>query len=156
LLFTSPEVFMKSLESPESPLSETIYTIGPQRVVLDSVAHFQRLTSDRVQLRHTYNAVVNGLKREGMTSLLLDEAAGLLGAQYRYPGALPFLVDALILMRYVEVDSAMRRAMAVLKMRGSAHAREIRSFSIGKYGIEVGEPFSGQEGILSGSPHRVA
>jgi circadian clock protein KaiC len=156
LLFTSPEVFLKSLESPDSPLSETMHTIAPQRAVLDSVAHFQRLTSDRVELRHVYNSIVNGLKREGMTSLLLDEAARLLGPQYRYAGALPFLVDALVLMRYVEVDSAMRRAIAVLKMRGSTHAREIRSFSIGKNGVEVGEPFSGQEGILSGSPHRVA
>jgi circadian clock protein KaiC len=156
LLFTSPEVFLKSLESPDSPLSETMHTIAPQRAVLDSMAHFQRLTSDRVELRHVYNSIVNGLKREGMTSLLLDEVARLLGPQYRYAGALPFLADALILMRYVEVDSAMRRAIAVLKMRGSTHAREIRSFSIGKNGVEVGEPFSGQEGILSGSPHRVA
>ena len=156
LLFTSPEVFLKSLESPDSPLSETIRTIAPQRAVIDSMAHFQRLTSDRVELRHICNTMVNGLKREGMTGLLLDEAARLLGAQYRYAGALPFLVDALILMRYVEVNSAMQRAIAVIKMRGSTHAREIRSFSVGKNGIEVGEPFSGQEGILSGSPHRVA
>ncbi|GAB4531287.1 MAG: hypothetical protein Kow0063_10350 [Anaerolineae bacterium] len=156
LLFTSPEVLLKGLQSPDSPLSESIHGIAPQRAVVDSMAHFQRLTSDPVELRHIYNTLVNGLKREGMTSLLLDEAARLLGPQYRYAGALPFLVDTLILMRYVEVDSAMQRAIAVLKMRGSAHAREIRSFSIGQTGIEVGEPFSGQEGILSGSPHRVA
>lgn len=156
LLFTSPEVLLKSLESPDSHLSETIQLIAPQRTVVDSMAHFQRLTLDPVQLRHMYNTLVNGLKREGMTSLLLDEAARLLGPQYRYAGALPFLVDALILMRYVEVDSAMQRAIAVLKMRSSAHARDIRRFTIGQHGIEVGEPFSGQEGILSGSPHRVA
>jgi len=156
LLFTSPEVFLKSMQSPDSPLSETIHRVAPQRAVVDSMAHFQRLTADPVELRHIYNTLVNGLKREGMTSLLLDEAARVLGSQSRYAGALPFLVDALILMRYVEVDSAMQRAIAVLKMRGSAHAREIRSFSIGQHGIEVGEPFSGQEGILSGSPHRVA
>jgi circadian clock protein KaiC len=156
LLFTSPEVFLKSLQSPDSPLSETLHAVAPQRTVVDSMAHFQRLTSDPVELRHIYNTLVNALKREGMTSLLLDEAARLLGPQYRYAGALPFLVDALILMRYVEVDSSMQRAVAVLKMRGSAHAREIRSFSVGQNGVEVGEPFSGQEGILSGSPHRVA
>jgi circadian clock protein KaiC len=100
--------------------------------------------------------MVNGLKREGMTSLLLDESDRLLGAPYRTMGALPFLVDSILLMRYVELDSAMQRAVAVLKMRGSQHAREIRSFSIGQHGIEIGEPFSGREGVLSGSPHRVA
>lgn len=156
LFFTSPEVFLKSLQSPDSPLSGTIRSLDPRRAALDSIAHFQRFTSDPVELRHIYNTLVNGLKREGMTSLLLDEAARLLGAPYRYVGALPFLVDAIVLMRYVEVDSTMQRAIAILKMRGSAHVKEIRSFSIGGNGVEVGAPFSGQEGILSGSPHRVA
>jgi len=156
LLFTSPEVFLKSLRSTENPLSEKIRMFAPRRAVVDSMAHFQRLTSDPVELRHIYNTLVNGMKRDGMTSLLLDEAVRLLGVQYRYAGSLPFLVDALILLRYVEVDSTMERAVAVLKMRGSGHAREIRRFSIGRHGIQVGEPFSGQEGILSGSPHRVA
>jgi circadian clock protein KaiC len=109
-----------------------------------------------VELRQIYNSLVNGLKREGITSFLIDESARLLGAHYHRTGALPFLADAIILMRYVEVDSAMQRAMAILKMRGSSHGREIRGFSIGEGGIQVGEPFSGQEGILSGSPHRVA
>jgi circadian clock protein KaiC len=156
MFFTSPEVFLKSMQAPDSPLSEMIRAIEPQRAVLDSMSHFQRLTTDTVDLRHIYNSLVNGLKREGMTSLLLDEAARLIGAPYRHTGALPFLVDAIILMRYVEVDSAMQRAIAVLKMRGSAHAREIRGFSVTERGIQVGEPFSGREGILSGTPHRVA
>jgi circadian clock protein KaiC len=156
LFFTSPEVLLKSLQSPTSPLSETIRSMAPQRAVLDSMAHFHRLTSDPVELRHIYNTLVNGLKREGMTSLLLDESDRLLGAPYRTMGALPFLADTILLMRYVELDSAMQRAMAVLKMRGSQHAREIRSFAIGQQGIEIGEPFSGREDVLSGSPHRVA
>ena len=156
MVFTSPEVFLKSLQSPDSPLSETIRTVAPRRAVLDSMALFQRFTSDPVELRNIYNMLVNGLKREGMTSLLLDEAERLLGPQSRYTGALPFLVDTIVLMRYVEVDSAMQRAIAILKMRGSAHAKEIRGFSVGPGGIQVGEPFSGREGILSGSPHRVA
>lgn len=156
LLFTSPEVFLKSLQSPDSPLSEAIRTTALQRVVLDSVAHFHRLTSDPVELRTIYNTLVNGLKREGMTGLLLDETARLLGSQPRHMGSLPFLVDAILLMRYVEVDSTMQRAIAILKMRGSAHVREIRRFSIGQGGIQIGDPFSGREGILSGSPHRVA
>lgn len=156
LVFTSPEVLLKSLQAPESPLTEAVRALGARRAVMDSVAQFQRLTTDPVELRHLYNTLVNGLKREGLTSLLLDEAARLLGAQHRYSGSLPFLADAIVLMRYVEVDSAMQRAIAILKMRGSAHAREIRSFSIGQDGIRIGEPFSGREGILSGSPYRVA
>ncbi|UCC86230.1 MAG: AAA family ATPase [Anaerolineales bacterium] len=156
MLFTSPEVLVKSLQSPDSPLSETVRNLAPRRVVIDSMAHFLRFATDPVELRHIFNTLVNALKREGMTSLLLDEATRLLGAQYRQSGSLPFVVDAILLMRYVEVDSAMQRAIAILKMRGSAHASEIRGYSIGQGGIKIGEPFKDREGILSGSPHRVS
>jgi len=44
----------------------------------------------------------------------------------------------------------------VLKMRGSDHDKDIRQFSITPRGVEVQSRFEGQEGILSGSPHRMA
>jgi circadian clock protein KaiC len=43
-----------------------------------------------------------------------------------------------------------------MKMRGSAHQKEIRRFEISKGGLEIGAPFTGREGILSGTPHRIA
>jgi circadian clock protein KaiC len=42
----------------------------------------------------------------------------------------------------------------VLKLRGSDHAKDIRQFEISEKGIRVQARFEGQEGILSGSPHR--
>ena len=59
-------------------------------------------------------------------------------------------------MRYVEIESAIRKALLVLKMRGSDHAKDIRQYEITEYGIEVQSTFEGQEGILSGSPRRMA
>ena len=91
-----------------------------------------------------------------MTSLLLDEAARMLQTRRGRMESLPFLVDAVILLRYVEVDSRMQRAIAVMKMRGSPHQKEIRRFEIGQGGIEVGEPFADRAGILTGSPKRIA
>lgn len=154
ILFTSPEVLLNSLKAESSFLSDSIRMLSPERVVIDSAAHFQRITTDPLELRQTYNTLVNALKRENMTSLLLDEAVNVLQFQRGRMAALPFLVDTVILLRYVEVDSTMQRAMAVLKMRGSAHQKEIRSFQITRGGIKLGEPFTGREGILSGAPHR--
>jgi circadian clock protein KaiC len=56
-------------------------------------------------------------------------------------------------MRYVEIDSAMQRAILVLKMRGSAHAKEIRRYVIKPGGLSVLNAFKGREGLLSGTPH---
>lgn len=156
IIFTSPEVFLGSLKTPNSPLSETLRTLSPERVVIDSAAHFQRLTNDPQELRENYNSLVNAMKREGMTSLLLDEVASVLAVQRGRMLSLPFLVDTVMLLRYVEVESTMQRAIAVLKMRGSAHQKDIRRFEIGQGGLNIGEPFTGREGILSGTTRRMA
>jgi circadian clock protein KaiC len=61
-----------------------------------------------------------------------------------------------VLLRYVEIDSAVQRAMVIIKMRGSDHAKEIRRFEINeKDGVVVTGVFEGREGILSGISHRI-
>ena len=144
LMFTSPEVFLASLESPDSRLNQ---------LVLDSVSHFDRLTDDEQKLRGIYTSVVNGLRREGITAVLLGEK-GRVDYRYAFKGGLSFLVDSIILLRYVEIESTMQRAIVVLKMRGSNHVKEIRRYEIGTGGLKVLGVFEGREGILSGMPYR--
>jgi len=153
LIFTSPEVLLASLESPDSHLNRLILDAGIQRLALDSVSHFNRLTDDAHKLRDIYTSVANGLRRGGITSLLLGEESQ---PQYRraFKGGLSFIVDAIVMLRYVEIESAMQRAIVVLKMRGSNHAKEIRRYEIGSGGMTVLEVFEGREGLLSGIPHR--
>ena len=153
LMFTSPEVFLASLESPDSHLNQLILDANIGRLVLDSVSHFVRITDDVQRLRHVFTTVANGLRREGLTAMLLGEEGR---TEYRRAdkGGLSFVVDAIILMRYVEIESAMQRAIVVLKMRGSNHAKEIRRYEIKSGGLEVLDVFEGREGLLSGIPYR--
>jgi circadian clock protein KaiC len=151
-MFTSPEVFLASLEPPDSHLNRLIYEANIRRLVLDSVSHFDRLTDDEQELRGLYTQAVNGLRREQITALLLGEDSRSSHRQ-AFKGGLSFLVDAILLMRYVEIDSAMQRAILVLKMRGSPHAKEIRRYVIGTEGLTVMDTFEGREGLLSGTPH---
>jgi len=153
LMFTSPEVFLASLESPDSHLNQLILDANIKRLVLDSVSHFARITDDVQGLRRVFTTVANGLRREGLTAVLLGEEGR---AEYRRAdkGGLSFVVDVIILMRYVEIESAMQRAIVVLKMRGSNHAKEIRRYEIKSGGLEVLDVFEGREGLLSGIPYR--
>jgi circadian clock protein KaiC len=155
LYFTSPQVLLKSLEAPAGPLSDLFSEKNIKRVVLDSVTHFTRLTNDQPQLRHMYNLLINALKREGVTAMLLAEE-GHMETQRTERGALSFMVDAIVLLRYVEVESAIQRAVAVMKMRGSDHVKEIRRYEIRKNGLVVTGPFEGRESILTGISHRVS
>ncbi len=157
IIFTSPEIFLESLKAGEAgPIAEKIRTLNPDRIVIDSASHFQRLTDDVLELREIYNTLVNAMKRQDMTSLLLDEALNVLQAQRGRMASLPFVVDTVLLLRYVEVDSSIQRAIAVMKMRGSTHQKEIRRFNIMQGGLQLGDPFTGREGILSGTTHRIA
>lgn len=153
LIFTSPEVFLASLQSPDSRLNQLLLEANIRRLVLDSVSHFNRLTSDMQALRHVYASVANGLRREGVTAMLLGEE-GRAGYRRAFIGGLSFIVDNIILLRYVEIESAMQRAVVVLKMRGSDHAKEIRRYEIGPGGLAVLNVFEGREGLLSGMSYR--
>jgi circadian clock protein KaiC len=154
VIFTSPQVFLSSLQSPISPINSAIRDMDVKRAVIDSVTQFQTLTRDPVELRAFYNHMINGLRREGITSLLLSEDSGpdfVRGDR----GRLAFVVDSVVLLRYVEIDSVMQRAVAVLKTRGSDHDKAIRRFEIKRGGLVVHEAFKGREGLLTGSPRLV-
>ena len=154
LLFTSPQVLLSSLQTPTSPLNRLLLENNIQRVAVDSVSHFRRISDDPQELRHTFNTLCNAFKREGLTSILIGEENR---ADYvrQERGRLSFVVDVIILMRYIEIDSAIQRGIVVLKMRGSDHIKEIRRYEIKRGGISVIGVFEGREAILSGSPYRV-
>jgi len=153
VVFTSPQVFLSSLQSPISPISSAMRDMAVKRVVIDSVSQFRVLSQNPVELRSYHNHLINGLRREGVTSLLVSEDSGpdfVRGDQ----GRLAFIVDSVILLRYVEIDSVMQRAIAVLKTRGSDHDKAIRRFEIKRGGITIGDAFQKHEGLLTGSPRR--
>lgn len=153
VVFTSPQVFLGSLQSPISPINSAIRDMGVKRAVIDSVTQFHTLSRDPVELRSYYNHLINGLRREAITSLLVSEDSGPDFVRSDR-GRLAFVVDSVILLRYVEIDSVMQRAVAVLKTRGSDHDSSIRRFEIQRGGMVVYEPFHDRQGLLSGTPRR--
>ena len=65
------------------------------------------------------------------------------------------LVENLLLLRFVELRSEIRRIVSVLKLRDSDFDPRIREFLITSSGLEVGEPFGGTEAILTGVAHHI-
>ncbi len=155
IIMTSPEVSRKDIESVGGMIETYIVQTGARRVVVDSITHFARLTQDPIELRGIEFNFINALKREGLTSILTHESPVLLG-EAPQDDNLGFVVDSYLMLRYVEIESAIRKALLVLKMRGSEHAKDIRQYDITGRGFEVQSKFEGQEGILSGSPRRMA
>jgi len=156
VIMTSPEVGQADLERVGGRVESLVREIGAKRILVDSLSHFERLTQDPIQLRGVIYSFVNALKREGLTSLLTRESPALIGEGDSVDDDVAFVMDSYLMMRYVEIDSAVRKALLVLKLRSSDHAKDIRQFEITANGFEVRSKFEGREGILSGSPHRMA
>lgn len=153
VIMTSPEITKLDLENVGGRIETLVSEMGARRILVDSLSHFERLTDDPVELRSMQYSFINALKREGLTAILTKESEAILGESDADPSA-AFFVDSYILLRYVEIESAIHKALLVLKMRGSDHAKDIRQFQILPTGVDLQAPFEGQEGILSGSPHR--
>ncbi|MBD3315478.1 MAG: ATPase [Chitinivibrionales bacterium] len=153
VVFSDPQTAIGEFEKIDGQFVSLIEEMDVKRVAVDSMTHFEALSMDEVELREIERNFVNYLKREGVTSVLLRENDSLMGQITHATSKIPFIVDSYILLRYVEVDSAIEKALIILKMRGSDHHKDIRRFRIGNNGFEVESTFSGREGIMSGITH---
>jgi len=156
VIMTSPEVGKSDLERVGGRIESIAREIGARRILVDSLSHFERLSDDPVELRGVLFGFINALKREGLTSVLTRESLALIGENSSAEEEVAFVADSYLMLRYVEIESAIRRALLVLKLRGSDHAKDIRQFEVTPSGIEVRSKFEGREGIMSGSPRRMA
>ncbi|NJD51818.1 MAG: hypothetical protein FIB07_03020 [Candidatus Methanoperedens sp.] len=133
-------------------IEETIDIIKAKRLLLDGTGRLQRMLPQYAQLPEYMGTVSNILKNKNITAVYTNETSNLTGAtQITGMGISPFL-DTVILLRYVEIKSEMRKAISVLKMKGSDHDKEIREIVITKNGAEIKLPFSEYSGLLSGNP----
>jgi circadian clock protein KaiC len=62
------------------------------------------------------------------------------------------IADNAILLRYLEVEGRLDRAISILKARTIAHSTELRSFAITDRGALVGGPLAQLRGVLTGLP----
>lgn len=153
IVFSDPQTTLAEFGKMDGEFVDMVEKMGVKRVIIDSMTHFESLVTDPYELRDIERQLINALKRENVTSILLRENDNLLGQVSQVTSKIPFIVDSYTLLRYVEIDSAIEKALCVLKMRGSDHQKDIRCFRITPKGIEVESKFSGREGIMSGITH---
>jgi len=135
-------------------LIDLIHNMNAKRVVIDSLSGFELAVAPtfREDFRESLFRMIAALSNLGVTVLMTSELEDRYIDLRFSPYGSAFLTDAIIVQRYIEVESRLKRAMAVVKVRASAHSNELREFEINDGGIVIGETLSGYSGILSGSP----
>ena len=145
-----------SIEEVLRRLQDEIRRVKASRVVIDSLSGFELAIAPtfRENFRESLLRLVRVLSNEGVTLVMTSELEDRYTDLRFSPYGTAFLTDAIIVQRYVEVDSRLRRVIAVAKVRGSAHSDELREYTITADGLQIGHALANQEGLLSGRPTR--
>ena len=126
------------------------------RVVIDSLSGFELALAPtfREDFRESLSRLVSALTDIGVTVLMTSELEDRYSELRFSPYGTAFLTDAIIVQRYIEVDSRLQRMLAVVKVRASAHSNALHLFHIDDDGIKIDEMLAGYEGLLGGRPTR--
>jgi circadian clock protein KaiC len=141
--------------SPDRFLNEAqrqIGRIGARHAVLDSLTSMSLGVPSQRRFRELVYALTKHFRAVGVTPLMTMEVAELLGTAQLTGHGVSSTADNLILLRYVEMDGRLERAVSVLKARGTGHVTELRRFRIDGNGAHVGPRFRDLRGVLTGIP----
>ncbi|HEX7781790.1 MAG TPA: ATPase domain-containing protein [Sphingobium sp.] len=123
-------------------------------IIIDSLNGYQAAMPEENALILHMHELLQYLNRQGATTFLTVAQHGLVG-DMKAPVDVTYLADTVVLLRYFEAQGRVRRAISIIKKRTGRHEDTIREFRIGDYGIRLGEPLAGFQGVLRGVPNFV-
>lgn len=148
-----PEVM--GLEDHLIRIKDIIRRFKPNRLAVDSLSALERVSTVK-SFREFVISLTSFIKHQEVAGLFTSTTPTLMGGTSITEAHISTITDSIILLRYVEIFGEMRRGVTVLKMRGSAHDKEIREFTIDSAGMHIGKPFRMVTGILAGNPMHVS
>ena len=139
-----------SLEEHLVEVIAAIDEVDPDRLVLDSLTAIERI-GDEKPMREFVMALTGLVKQRGIIGLY-TAATELFGSGHPTGAHVSVLSDCILVLRYAESYAELKRVVSVLKMRGSAHDRSLRAFTIDDHGLHVGSPLVDVADILTPVP----
>jgi circadian clock protein KaiC len=133
---------------------EAVERLKAKRVVIDSLSGFEVALAPtfREDFRESLYRLVGTLTATGVTVFMTAEVIeGFRDVRFTAE-KVSFVTDEIIIQRYIEMEGVLRRVMAVIKMRGSDHSHEIRTYEVTARGVIVGGPLKDYDGIITGIP----
>lgn len=160
-LVSNGQVELLSVRSLDLSVDETLHELvamidrtQARRVVLDSLSGFELALAPefREDFRESLYRMTTVLSEKGVTLLMTSELEDRF-TDFRFsPYGNSFLVDAIIVQRFIEYQAQLKTIVSVVKVRGSAHSRDLRTFDITDQGIVIGDGPAPYADILLGGP----
>jgi len=121
-------------------LLDRISEVGARRVVVDSLNDVIVATPDPMRLREFLYSLVQRCARLGVSLMFTYETMELFRITRLSELGMSHIADNVVLLQHFQDGSDMKRALTVLKSRGSMSSTVIREFKISVDGITLGEP----------------
>lgn len=121
-------------------------------VVLDSLNGYLNSMPHEEFLGAQLHELLAYLGNRGVVTFMVVAQQGIMGSNMATPVDASYLADSIVLFRYFEARGQVRKAISVAKKRGGSHENTIRELTINGGGIQVGEPLSEFQGVLTGVP----
>ncbi len=138
---------------------EAVKKSGAKRLIIDSLAGFEMALapSFRTDFRESLYRMMSVLTRIGVTIISTMEVEESFTELQFSAYSISFLCDDIIRLRYVEIDSELRRILMVVKMRGGNHSKEIREYFINSpEGMSISQSkLSGYKSLITGVPEAI-
>ncbi len=143
-----------SVDEMLAEIERAVQRIGASRVVIDSLSGFEvaLAPSYRADFRESLYRLVGALTVSGVTVLMTDEVVDATpGGRFTHE-RVSFITDDILVQRYVEIDGALQKVLSVVKMRGSEHATDFRTYRLTATGAVIGASLADYHGITTGVP----
>jgi len=146
-----------SVDETMQEVLDAIKATGAKRLVIDSLAGFEMALAPgfRADFRESLYRMIFALTGIGVTVLSTVEMEEAFMELPFSTYSVSFLTDDIIRLRYVEIQSRLRKVLMVVKMRGGPHSYDIREYEITASGVAIGQRLAGYDHLITGIPTRV-
>ncbi len=135
LLYASPVELQ--IDSIVVEIFDAIKSGTIRRLVIDAVGDLGAAASDSQRLHDYLYSLIQHFAARGVTTVLtLESGEGFTGSTLAHDERFSYMSDNLIYLAWSPLKVG-HRTIRVVKMRGSAHERDIRGFEIGAEGVRV-------------------
>jgi circadian clock protein KaiC len=123
-----------------------------RRVGIDSINAIERMSPTPAFATDALIYLMHVLENRHVAAIMSFETPMLTGILEVTRIGISALASTVVLLRLVEIEGDVKKALFVLKHRGSPHATDVRQLMIDGDGIRVLSGFEGYQGVLTGIP----
>jgi circadian clock protein KaiC len=124
-------------------------------IIIDSINGYMQSMPEERLLPIQVHELLSYLANNGVTVIMTLVQRGIFGSPIDETADVSYLADAVVLLRYFEVNGSVRQAISVVKNRSGGHEHTIREARVGTGGLQIGEPLHDFQGVLTGVPQYV-